>query len=101
MYICFINQIYKYLYDLSLELMNEIFYLRQNHCNLRSLHIFATDNPRNKFLLKSTVYRANQLWQTLPSEAKYRPSLQFFKNKIKTWRCDNVSAKYAPGTSAM
>ena len=32
--------------------------------------IFATNNPRNKYLLNSSVYLAKQLWQTLPSEIK-------------------------------
>ena len=34
---------------------NEIFHLRQNHYNLRNFNIFATDNPRNKYLLNSSV----------------------------------------------
>ena len=46
--------------------MNEVFYLRQNHYNLRNFDVFVTDNLRNKCLLNSSVYRANQLWQTLP-----------------------------------
>ena len=73
--------------DFSSKLMKIVFYLRQNHCNLSSLNVFAMDNPRNNFKLNSTVYRANQLWQTLPSEVKDCPSLQQ-KNKIKTWRYD-------------
>ena len=28
--------------------MNEVFYLRRNHYNLRNLNFFAKDNPRNK-----------------------------------------------------
>ena len=28
--------------------MNEVFYLRQNHYNLRNFDVFATDNPRKK-----------------------------------------------------
>ena len=68
--------------------MNEVFYLRQNHYNLRIFNVFATDNPRNKYLLNSSVYRVNQLLQTLPSEIKGYASLQLFKDKTKTWRCD-------------
>ena len=44
-------KVYKCLSRLSLELLNEIFYVRQNHYILRSLAVFATDNPRHKFLL--------------------------------------------------
>ena len=65
-----LTEVYKYLNGYSPDLMNEVFYLRQNHYNLRSFNVFATDNLRNKYLLNSSVYRANQLWQTLPSEIK-------------------------------
>ena len=66
------TEVYKSLNNLSPELMNEVFYLRLNHYNLRNLNVFAIDNPRNKFMLNSTVYRTNQLWQTLPSEVRDR-----------------------------
>ena len=65
-----LTNVYKYLNGYSPDLMNEVFYLRQNHYNLRSFNVFATDNPRNKYLLNSSIYRANQLRQTLPSEIK-------------------------------
>ena len=69
--------------------MNEIFYLPPNHYKLLSnFNVFAADNPRNKYLLNSSVYQANQLWQTLPSETKGYASMQLFKDKMKTWRCD-------------
>ena len=42
--------------------MNEVLYLHQNYYNLRNFNAFATNNPRNKYLLSSSVYRANQLW---------------------------------------
>ena len=83
-----LTEVYKYLNGYSPDLMNEVFYLRQNHYNLRNFNAFATDNPGNKYLLNSSVYRTNQLWQTLPSEIKDYASLQFFKDKIKTWHCD-------------
>ena len=65
-----LTNVYKYLNGYSPDLMNEVFYLRQNHYNLRNFNVFATDNPRNKYLLNSSIYRANQLRQTLPSEIK-------------------------------
>ena len=62
-----LTKLCKYLNCFSPELMNEIFYLTQNHYNLRNSNVTATNIPRNKFMLNSTVYRTNQLWQTLPS----------------------------------
>lgn len=85
--------VYKYLNSLYTELMNEVFYLRQNQYNLRNLNAFDTDNSRNKFMINSTVYRANQLWKALLSKVKGCPSLQVFKNKIKTWRCDTCECQ--------
>ena len=83
-----LTEVYKYLNGYFPDLMNQVFYLRQNHYNLRNFNVFATNNPRNKYLLNSFVYRANQLWQTLPSEIKRRASLQLYKDKIKTGRRD-------------
>ena len=88
-----LTEVYKYLNGYSPDLMNEVFYLRQNHYNLRNFNVFATDNPRNKYLLNSSVYRANQLWQTLPSEIKGCASLQLSKDKIKTWRCERYQCQ--------
>ena len=75
--------------------MNEVFFLPQNHYNLRSLNVFARDKPRTKFLLNSTVYRANQLLQTLLSEVKDCPSLQLFKKKSKLGAMIGVNVKFA------
>ena len=56
--------------DFSSKLMKIVFYLRQNHCNLSSLNVFAMDNPRNNFKLNSTVYRANQHGKHYPLKQK-------------------------------
>ena len=74
-------EVYKYLNGYSRDLMNEVFYSRQNHYNLRNFNVFATYNPRNKYLSNSSIYRMNQLWQTVPSEIKGYASLQLFKDK--------------------
>ena len=79
-----LTKLNKYLNGYFPNLMNEVFYLRQNYYNLSNLNVSATDNPRNKYLLDSSVYRANQLWQTLTSEIKGCAPLQLFKDKIKT-----------------
>ena len=52
-----LTEVYKYLNGYSPDLMNEVFYLRPNHYNLRSFNVFAPDNPRSKYLLNSSVYR--------------------------------------------
>ena len=57
--------------------MNDAFHLRQN---LRNFHAFATDVPRNNCMLNPVVYRANQLWETLPLDLKNSYSIELFKN---------------------
>ena len=88
-----LTEVYKYLNGCSPDLMNEVFYLRQSHYNLRNFNFFGTDHPRNKYLLNSSVYRANQLRQALPSEIKDCASLRLLKNKIKTWHCDRCQCQ--------
>ena len=56
-----LTEVYKYLNGYFPDLMNEVFYLRQNHYNLRNFNVFTTNNPHKKYLLNSFVYRANQL----------------------------------------
>ena len=51
-----LTEVYKYLNNFPPELINEVFYLRQNHYNLHWLNISSTDNPSNKFMLNATAY---------------------------------------------
>ena len=39
-----LTEVYKYVNSHSPDLMNEVFYLRQNHYNLRNFDVFAADN---------------------------------------------------------
>ena len=57
-----ITELYKYLNCYLSDLMNQVFYLRQNHYSLRNFNVFATDDPRNKYLLDFSVYRASQFY---------------------------------------
>ena len=41
------------------DIMNDVFHLRKNTCNLRNFHAFATV-PRKNCMLNSVVYSANQ-----------------------------------------
>ena len=70
-----------FLNDYSTDIM------RQNTCNFRNFHAFATDMPRNNFMLHSDVYRANQLWETLPFDLKNSYSLELLEKRLKNWRC--------------
>ena len=50
---------YNFLNGYSLQIMNDVFHLRQNTYNFRNFQAFATDVPRNNCMLNSVVYRAN------------------------------------------
>ena len=50
-----LTEVYKYLNGYSPDLMNEVFYLRQKHYNLRNFNVFATDNPRSLLLQKCKI----------------------------------------------
>ena len=52
-----VTEVYKFLNGYSPDIMNDIFHLRQNTYNLRNVH---------NCMLNSVVYKANQLWETLP-----------------------------------
>ena len=41
-------KVYKYLHNLSPQVMNDIFKLRKNTHNLRNAHLFESQNPRTK-----------------------------------------------------
>ena len=76
-----------------LDIMNDVYHLRQNTYNLRSSHAFATDVPRNSCMLNSVVYSANQLKQTLPSDLKNSCSVELFKKVLKNWRSTRCSCQ--------
>ena len=52
-------EVFKYVNGCCPDLMNKVFYLRQNYYHLRNLNGFATGNTRNKWLVNSSVYRVN------------------------------------------
>ena len=74
--------------------MDEGFYLRQNPYNLRKFIVFATDNPRNKYLLSSSVCRANQLWQTLTPKLSSVQHCSSLKIKSKLGTGIDVNIKF-------
>ena len=54
-------EVYIYLNGLPPEIMNDIFKLRKNICNVRNVHLFESLNPRTKrYRLYCIVYRSSQ-----------------------------------------
>ena len=79
----FLIKVYELLNGYSPDIINDVFHLRQNTWNLRNFQAFATDVSRNNCMLNSVVYRANQLWETLPFDLKKSCLLELFKRGLK------------------
>ena len=69
-------EVYKYLNGHSPDIMSDIFKLRENMYNLRNFHIFQTEN------LRSLKHRLREA-----------ASLILFKNRIKTWKCEDCPCR--------
>ena len=83
-------EVYKYLKGHSPDTVSDIFKLRENMYNLRNFHIFLTENLRSlKYGLDAIPYRASQLWHLVPNDVCEAASLALFKNRIKTWKCED------------
>ena len=82
-----LTKVCKFLNDYSPDIISDVFHLRKNTYNLQNLHAFATDVSKNNCMLNSVVYRANELWETLPFGLKNSRSLELFKKGFKNWCC--------------
>ena len=87
-------EVYKYLNGHSPDIMNDIFNLRENLYNLRNFYIFQTENFRSvKYGLDAIPYHASQLRQQVPTDIREAASLALFKNRIKTWKCEDCPCR--------
>ena len=87
-------EVYKYLNGRSPDIMNHIFKLREDMYNLRNFNIFQTENPRSlKYGLNAIPYHASQLWQQVPIYICEAVSIALFKNRLKTWECEDCPCK--------
>ena len=87
-------EVYNYLNGHSSDIMNDIFKLRENTYNLRNFHIFQTENLRSlKYGLDAIPYCARQHWQQVPIDIREAVSLTLFKNRIKTWKCEDCPCR--------
>ena len=74
----------------SPDIMSDIFKLKENIYNLPNVPTFHTENVYSlKYGLDAVPYRASQLWQQVPNDIREATSLAFFKNRIKSWKCED------------
>ena len=96
-----LTEVYKYIHDLSTEIINEVFSTRVNIYNTLQLNAFETHIPTsNRYRLNLIPYKDKQLWNLFPENLKSSSSLTPFKNEIKLWECFNcpcnIRKSYVP-----
>ena len=81
-------EMYKVANDMSPEIMNEVFKLRNTpHYNLRHTSLFSTEPIHSVFNgTESAPYLGLKIWEQIPAEIKNKDSLDGFKNEIKKWK---------------
>ena len=75
--------------DLSPPLIYDLFQVFKINNNLRISKKQQILKKKVKTGLETISYRAPQLWNLVPTEIEDAPSLSTFKEKIKSWYCDN------------
>ena len=84
-------EIYKTFNSLIPPFMDEIFSINQCPYYLRNSK-FKTAEPHYKIYGFNTVsYRCSQIWNSVPNEIKYSPTLQIFKKKISEFSSFNCT----------
>ena len=83
-------EVYKYLNGHSRDIKNYIFKLREGMYGLLNIQIFEIENlPSSKYGLNAIPHRASQIWQQVPIDMREVTSSTLFKNRIKTWKCED------------
>ena len=81
-------EIYKFQNGLSPPIMNDVFFSRQNICNLRKFQELSTSTKNTvNFSMENISYRGPQLWNVIPNNIKLEPTLELFRKKITKWIC--------------
>ena len=73
-------EIYKFQNGSSPPIMNDIFFSRQNICNLRKFQEVSTSTKNTvNFGMETISYRDPQLWNLIADNLNSEPSLELFK----------------------
>jgi len=81
-------EIYKFLNNLSPEIMKNIFHLNTEiPYNLRERNIFYSNNPKTvTYGLQSITYLSSKIWSIVPENIKSATSVSQFKTSIRKWK---------------
>ena len=71
-----------------------MFQVRKINNNLRHFQKIANTKKSSVKVVPETItYRSPQLWNLVPTKIKDAMSLSTFKEKIKSWHCDNCRCR--------
>ena len=77
---------YKNNHGLSPPIMNEVFTLGKNKCNLRNFNLFYCSNKHTvKYGTETISFRGPKKWSSLSSEIKESPSILILETLIKAF----------------
>ena len=75
-------------------IMSSLFNFRANIHNIRNfLDIFTENRKTVKYCIETATYQAPFLWANPQCQYINAKSLEEFKSKIKTWKCDFCSCR--------
>ena len=79
-------EIYKALNNLSSSLMSELFMIKKNKYSLRNEGALISNYPKSvNYGINSISHLVPKIWELVPKEIRNYPTLNLFKEKIKTW----------------
>ena len=83
-------EIYKFVNDLSPEIMDSVFNLKQNNWySLRNVYELYSRKPRTvKYGTETSSYLAPKIWSIVPQTIKESTFIYSFKTKIRKWKPD-------------
>ena len=78
-------EVFKIINGFVPPLTEDFFLFRENARNIRNFQITFNETKKS---LGTVKYRTPLLWTNLPEKYKTATSLNSFKTKIKTWKCE-------------
>ena len=89
------TEVCKIVNGITPPIRNSLFNFHANIHNIRNFQKIFTENRKTVIYgIETVTYRALFLWANLWSECKNVKSLDEFKSKIKTWKCDFCPCRY-------
>ena len=80
------REIYKAVNNLSSSLMSKLFKIKETNYNLHRENTLVVSNVHTtRYGIDSISYLGPKIWDSVPAEIKSFPTLNCFKQAIKTW----------------